>query len=228
MNSVDDFVFYDVVQYTKNDWRNRNKIKTAQGVQWLTVPVTVTNRMNSTIDEICTANTDWQEKHWKSISQNYGKCANFSGFSSRFQEFYENNRSTNLSEINRSLVKILCECLDVNPQFHDARNLNIEGDRNERLVSICKQLGATEYLSGPAAQAYLDEKLFEDAGIKVRWMNFSHYEEYPQRFPPFEHKVSAIDLIFNEGANGKNFLLSNKTTADDTTNGGKSAEKQPV
>ncbi len=101
MNSVDDFVFYDVVNFTKNDWRNRNKIKTAQGIQWLTIPVKMQGRLSQSIDQIRVADANWSEKHWKAISQNYSRCHYFEEYKAHFQHFYEANTSEMLSEINQ-------------------------------------------------------------------------------------------------------------------------------
>ncbi|MBC8000027.1 MAG: WbqC family protein [Leptolyngbya sp.] len=208
INSVDYFVFYDIVQFTKNDWRNRNKIKTAQGLQWLTIPVIMKGRLDLNIDQMVCANNEWQEKHWRSISQNYSRCKYFAEYKNVFEKFYQDNQSLQLTDINRLLIEKICQALAINTPLLNASDLKIEGDRNWRLISICKQVGADHYLSGPAAKSYLDEKLFKDNGITVEWMNFENYPEHQQRFPPFEHKVSVIDLIFNEGPHATEFLLS--------------------
>lgn len=138
INSVDHFVFYDVVQFTKNDWRNRNKIKTAQGLQWLTIPVNMKGRLDLNIDQIMCANSEWQEKHWRSISQNYSRCRYFDEYKNIFEKFYQDNQSLKLSDINRSLIEKICRALAINTPMLNASELEIEGDRNWRLISICK------------------------------------------------------------------------------------------
>ena len=121
-----------------------------------------------------------------------------------------NTEEKSLSKINAELIKIICVLLKIDTKILDSREFKLEGDRNSRLVSICKQLGASHYLSGPAANSYLNEQMLQDAGIKTEWMNYSGYPEYEQRFPPFEHGVSFLDLLFNEGENARDYMLNSR------------------
>lgn len=199
-------MIYDCVQYTKNDWRNRNKIKTQAGVKWITIPVHVPN-LTSKIDEINVSDAKWGKKHWQTLSQSYSRAKKYNQTKDIFEQFYMNTEEKSLSKINAELIKIICVLLKIDTKILDSREFKLEGDRNSRLVSICKQLGASHYLSGPAAKSYLNEQLLQDAGIKTEWMNYSGYPEYEQRFPPFEHGVSVLDLLFNEGENARDYML---------------------
>jgi hypothetical protein len=204
INQVDEFVFYDDVQYTKNDWRNRNRIKTPQGVQWITLDVHW--KSGQKIFEAQLASSNWASKHWKTLVSNYGKSEFFNAYKHSFEEFYLSTALMNLAEVNYALIKIINRVLNIKTSISFSQNFKLKGDRNERLIDLIKQIGGNEYLSGPAAKDYLDEKLFNSAGIQVSWMDYSGYPEYRQLFPPFAHDVSVIDLIFNEGPHATAFM----------------------
>ena len=205
ISTVDVFILYDSMQYNKNGWRNRNKIKTQNGSQWLTVPVTVPSLLTP-INEIKTFNKTWAKQHWSSLSQNYSKADNFAEYKDVFEDFYLNLDEDNLSVINTKLIQLICDLLGFKTKIVHDTEFNIIGDRNERLVNLCTQVGADVYYSGPAAQCYLDEDLFKRNGIDVKWVDYAGYPEYRQRFPPFEHEVSILDLLFNEGKNARDFM----------------------
>jgi hypothetical protein len=204
--SVDVFVVYDEVQYTKNDWRNRNLIKTKNELQWLTIPVKQES-LSQTICETEVFNTNWKKKHIGSLQSNYGKALFFKEFKERIFKIYELS-STSLSEINLRFIKEICAILEIDTRIIDSRSLNLSGDKQQRLVQACQKLNADTYLSGPAAKSYIDEDFFASNQIKLEWMDYSGYKTYNQLHPPFKHEVSIIDLIFNEGANAKKFLKS--------------------
>jgi hypothetical protein len=211
INSVDEFIFYDCVQYTKHDWRNRNKIKTAAGPKWITIPVTTTDLFTTTVAEAQVADPQWRRKHWSSISQNYSRARYFQDYASVFQCIYEDDE-TSLSKINQRLIRSVCDVLEIRTEITDSTKYELIGDKNERLVNLCKQAGAAIYLSGPAAQDYLNESLFAQADIEVQWMDYSGYPEHKQLFPPFDHFVTVLDLIFNEGPNAPQFMKSFPTS----------------
>ncbi len=207
INIVDIFVIGDDVQYTKQDWRNRNKIKTLTGVKYITIPV-IYNSTKQKIIETKIANKNWNKKHWNLIKESYRKASFFNEYKDIFEELYLNSNEEYLSEINYKFIKSINKLLGINTKIVWSNELKIEKDRNERLISFCKQLKADVYLSGPSAKNYLDEKLFEKEGIKVEWMDYSGYPEYPQLYPPFVHEVSIIDLIFNTGKNAFRYMKS--------------------
>lgn len=205
--SVDVFVIYDEVQYTKNDWRNRNLIKTKNGLQWLTIAVKQ-ERLTQAIYETEVFKKNWTKKHIGTLQANYAKTSYFSEYKNRIFDIYE-NASTNLSEINLDFIKEICVILDIDTKIIDSRSLNLSGNKQEKLIQACKQLDADVYLSGPAAKSYIDEAVFENQNISVEWMDYSNYKVYNQLHPPFEHGVSVLDLIFNEGPNSKEYLKTN-------------------
>jgi hypothetical protein len=207
IRAADRFVFYDIVQFTKNDWRNRNLIKTAGGLLWLTIPVAHSGRFGQRIDEVEASDDRWREKHWRSISQAYAKAPYFAEYRDLVERLYLGSQERRLSAINRTFIEALCGALGIETPFASAAELELPEDRVDRLIAICRHFGAEEYLSGPAARAYLDEARFEAAGIRVRYMEYD-YPEYPQLHGPFEHKVSAIDLLFNVGPEAPSFMLT--------------------
>ena len=202
---MDEFIIYDEVQYTKNDWRNRNKIKTPTGVQWITIPV-FQKSLQQKISETRISNDKWAVKNWQTIKGNYSRAGHFKEFAPRFEEFYLNTKLTLLSEINLFLITLICDLLNIKTKISNSKDYTMSGDPTEKLVSLCEQTEAVVYLSGPAAKNYLREEFFISAGIAVEWMDYSGYAEYNQMYPPFNHFVSILDLIFNEGPNATKFM----------------------
>ena len=207
INMADVFIIYDEVQYTKNDWRNRNKIKTANGPIWLTIPVKQEKLSQRILDTEVHTN-EWRRKHWNSIKLSYSKSAFFKDHSPLFEALYMDSSETKLSNINHSFLIAINNLLGINTIIHWSQDLSIAGGKTERLVELCKKVGADEYISGPAAGDYLDTKLFENNNIKISWMNYDGYPEYSQLYPPFVHDVSVLDLIFNEGPNASKYMKS--------------------
>lgn len=208
INSVDEFILYDDVQYTRRDWRNRNTIKSAAGVIWLTIPVEVKGKYFQKIRDTVVADKKWAHDHWRSVVHNYSKAAYFSEYEELFQDLYLGSEETLLSQINYRFIMAICRILGITITISWSMDYQLSGDKTERLVNLCRQAGATNYISGPAAKAYLDESLFEREGISVAYMDYSGYREYAQLYPPFQSQVSIIDLIFNEGPNAVNYLKS--------------------
>lgn len=200
----DVFVIYDEVQYTKNDWRNRNIIKTQNGAQWLTIAVKQ-NSLNQKIYETEVLKFNWYKKHMNALQASYGKSKYFKDYRDIFFEIYE-KKEMNLSSINKLFIEAICKVLNIQTRIIDSRTLELIGDRQERLINACEKLNANTYLTGSAAKSYLEEDKFNNKGIKVEWMNYSGYSEYSQLYPPFVHEVSILDLIFNEGPNARSFL----------------------
>lgn len=205
---VDEFIIYDDMQYTRRDWRNRNKIKTKDGVKWLTIPVEVKGKYFQKINETKINDKYWGKNHWEIINYNYKKAKFFKDYEDVFGELYLNCEEEFLSKINYRFIKVICEVLGIKTLMKWSDEFDLLEDRNARLIDICKGVGATDYYSGPAAQAYMDLKLFEEENIKVHFFDYSGYPEYFQLHGEFDHAVSIIDLIFNEGANTKKFMKS--------------------
>ncbi|QNM87389.1 WbqC family protein [Aliarcobacter cryaerophilus] len=209
INMVDEFIFYDEVQYTKNDWRNRNKIKTPQGIQWLTIPVRQEN-LEQKIKDTKITDKKWNIKHWRTISQNYSKAKYFKDYKDIFEELYLTCDEEYLSQINYKFITTINEILEIKTKLRWSSEFELVDGQTEKLLGICKDCNADIYLSGPAAKDYFDEDLAKQENIKVEWMDYSGYKEYEQLNPPFEHGVSILDLIFNEGENTKKFMKSFK------------------
>lgn len=197
INEVDEFVLYDEVQYTKRDWRNRNRIKTPQGLKWLTIPVSAS--LKHSIDEVAIADTGWNELHWRTLRHVYSKAPYFDYYGDEINKIYEQANQRLLSEINNHFLTGICKLLGIDTPLVQSTEYSSYGNKSERLLSICEQAEADVYVSGPAAKAYLDTGLFIDAGIEIEWMNYEDYPEYPQLYGPFEHSVSVLDLLFNTG-----------------------------
>ena len=212
IGSVDLFIFHDDLQYTKGDWRNRNKIKTPKGTEWITVPCgTNEHRL---ICDVELSSADWQRRHWNLIRAHYAKAAYFKQYAPFFESLYLSQAWTNLSDMNQYIIKaISVELLGIKTQFDDSRAYGLKAAKGERVIELLKKIGAETYLSGPSAKSYLAVSAFEKAGIRLEWMNYRDYTEYPQLHPPFEHAVSIIDLIFNAGPDAPSFMLFKKKIA---------------
>ncbi len=202
----DVFVAYDDMQYTKRDWRNRNYIKTEQGLKWLTIPVEVSGKYFQKINETKISEKLWYKSHWSIIESSYKKAPYFQELGPWIKELYMTATSEFLSEINAHFLKAFCEFLNIKTKFQDSRDFKLIDGKTEKLVHICKELNATEYYTGPAAKSYMEEDLFERENIKIQYFDYSGYKEYLQIHPPFVHGVSIIDLILNVGNQSKTYL----------------------
>ncbi|MGA7179638.1 MAG: WbqC family protein [Thiobacillaceae bacterium] len=198
IRDVDLFIFYDDVQYTKGDWRNRNKIKTPRGTEWLSVPTK--GSLDDLIHEVKLTDPKWQENHWKTIKHFYGKAPFFTHYRTLLEESYLSRSWTHLSVLNQHLIQLVSnEMLGITTEFADSRIYAAAGTKQDRLIDLLMKSDAMRYVSGPAAKDYIEPSRFADAGIELVWKDYSGYPEYPQRFPPFEHGVSILDLLFNVG-----------------------------
>ena len=213
INTADLFVVYDEMQFTRRDWRNRNIIKTAQGPKWLTIPVDVKGKYLQKISETRISDSSWNQQHWQTIQDAYGKTPFFKQYKDFFADLYNSATSEWLHEVNVHFLHGICDLLGIKTEFADSASFTLAEDRNERLLNIAKELEATDYYSGPAAKAYMNTDFFTEAGINVHFFDNSGYPEYPQLFPPFEHAVSILDLIFNTGPEVWNFMKTGKIHA---------------
>lgn len=207
IRSVDAFVLYDDVQYTRRDWRNRNKVKTAQGEHWLSIPVKQKGQVDQLINEVQVSDPNWAAAHWKTIERSYRRASCFAQMEAPIRALYEQAADlTHLSAINHLFISGLCALLDIHTPLYRSEDLGSAQGRNERLIHLCLALGADEYLSGPAASHYLDEAAFAANGVAVSYMSYAGYPEYPQLYGDFQHALSVIDLLFNTGADASAFM----------------------
>lgn len=209
INSVAEFVLYDCVQYTRRDWRNRNKIKTAHGLHWLSIPVDAKGKFLQSISDTLIAEKSWAKDHFLSIKHAYAKSPYFVDYEVELQELYaEAGQLDKLSQVNHLFLSRICKWLGIDTPLRWAHEFELEEGKSERLLGICEQLNADVYISGPAAKDYLNTEIFNARNVQVEWADYSGYPEYKQLYPPFEHGVTALDLVFNEGPNAQWFMKS--------------------
>ena len=204
IRSVDEFILLDDVQYT-HSWRNRNLIKTKHGLKWLTIPVKATH-LHTCISEVRAVNTCWRRKHWNAIVHNYARAKYFDLYEHRLKELFLHREEMFITQINHRFLLEINTWLNISTPLTLSSAYHVEGRKNEKILNLCKKANATTYLTGPSAAVYLDKNILNDAGIKVQWIDYSNYPEYQQRFPPFEHRVSILDLVLNEGPGALNYL----------------------
>ena len=210
IHNVDVFIFYDDVQFTKNDWRNRNRIKTQAGIPWLTIPTGID--LNRLICEVRLTDPHWQKKHWKSLLQWYGRCLYFSDYRGFFEDFYLRTRWESLSELNQYLIRhIATSFLGIRTSFRSSTEFALAGRKADRLLELLKQVGTDVYLSGPSGQGYIDARAFQEAGIELEYMDYRGYPEYSQVYPPFVHEVSIVDLLFHVGPDAPYYIWGWRT-----------------
>lgn len=205
IHDADEFIFYDDVQYTKNDWRNRNKVMTYGGPRWLTIPTGID--AHRLIREVEIKDHSWQKKHWETIRQSYMRAPYFKLYRPFFEPIYLAREWTNLAQLNQFLIKSIAhELLGIKTTFGDSSNYQLEGKRLSRLLDLVIQSGATHYISGPAAKSYIVGPDFEKIGVELIWKDYSGYPEYPQGGLPFEHGVSILDLLFRMGPAASDYI----------------------
>jgi hypothetical protein len=199
IHDVDEFIFYDEVQYTKNDWRNRNRIYAPSGLRWLTLPCGYD--LSRSIDQVQLKNElGWAADHLNKLREAYRKAPFFRQYIGFFESVYLERTWIHLSELNQFLIRAIAkDFLGIDTVFSDSRAYGAQGDRKERLLNLLTAAGAERYVSGPSARSYIAEQDFAARGIRVTWKDYAGYPAYPQGRTPFEHNVSIVDLLFNVG-----------------------------
>jgi hypothetical protein len=209
LNSVDEFILFDDAQYTVRDWRNRNRLKTRDGPAWVTIPVQIKGRSRPLIKDVLVSDGTWAERHWRTILHNYSRAPYFAEYRGEFEALYRGCAGErSLSSINYRFIQSICGRLGITTRLLWSMDFTLLEGKTERIVDLCRQRGATRYLSGPSARVYLDERQFTTAGVDVLYADYSGYREYHQLFPPFVHQVSVIDLLFNEGPDARRYMRS--------------------
>lgn len=202
----DAYVVFDSAQYVKRHWHNRNRIKTANGPIWLTIPVVVKGRFEQPINEV-EIEKPWAEKHWRAIELAYRRAEFFASLAPIVRGWYEEaERERRLTDVNMIFLRGIAELLGLKTVMTMDTAYPAEGVKTERLLAIARAAGATRYLSGPSARAYFDETLFRAAGVTAEWMNYDGYPEYRQLHGQFEHAVTTLDLLFNVGPKAPHYL----------------------
>jgi len=209
INMVDEFILYDDMQYTRRDWRNRNQIKTAGGVKWLSIPVDTKGKFYQKINETKISDSKWAQDHWKTISFSYAKAPYFKEYKAFFEDLYQRaGEMEYLSHVNHLFLTEICKLLGITTKITWSSDYTLVEGKTERLAGLVASAGGSYYLSGPAAKDYIVDQVFEDAGIELDYMDYSGYVEYPQLHGEFTHYVSILDLIFMTGPDAPRYLKS--------------------
>ena len=213
IQKADVFVFYDDVQFDKRGWRNRNRIKTPQGSQWLTIPVHSGGHQieHTPINEIrICQDEDWSRKHWLTLQQHYGKAPYFGRYREMLERAYH-RRDPRLADFTIDLtVQIAGELGLRDTRFVRSSTLGVTGVKTDRLLNLLAKVKATHYISGPSARDYIETEKFAAAGITLEFMTYD-YPEYPQLYPPFDPQVSILDLLFMTGPEAPRFIWDRET-----------------
>lgn len=205
IRKVDSFIFYDDLQYTKNDWRNRNKIKTSTGARWLTIPCG--SSWDRLINEVRVDNAPWQKKHFDMLKQHYAAAPYWKTYTPFLEEIYLGKNWEYLSDLNQTLIKrISKEYLGVTTEFENSERYQLTESKGARVLQLLERADATHYVSGPAAKSYLQEEEFVKRGITLEFMDYGGYPEYPQLHPPFEPAVSILDMLLNLGPATREYM----------------------
>jgi hypothetical protein len=211
INAVDEFIFHDDLQYTKNDWRNRNIFKTPTGVQWLTVPVGTNEKR--LINEVIWNDDSWKKNHCNRIIEWYKKAKNFEYASPLLEYIFGTSTGknlsqvTNLSVLNQETIKYICrEFLGVKTLFSNSTQYSEIAGKNQKILNLLKHSEATSYVSGPAARSYLDQNLLNENGITVDYFTYGHLRDYPQMYGDFQDNLSILDLLMNTGQEARSYL----------------------
>ncbi len=175
-------------------------------MQWLTVPVLVKGRFDQKIRDTVIDGTDWAKAHWRALELNYGAAPYFAEIADWLAPIYLAEVHTKLSPLNRRLLEAICQYLGITTQVTNSWDYELVDGKSERLASLCRQAGATRYVSGPSAHSYVDKGVFDELGIQLIWFDYDGYRDYAQLWGAFEPGVSIVDLLFNVGPEAPNYL----------------------
>lgn len=210
-------IFFDTAQFEKNGFNNRVKIRTAQGEQWLTVPILVKGRFGSNPIKEAQVNPTvaWRENHWKTLNLSYGRAAYFSEHIPFFREFYA-RPWTHLGPLNMHALTYLARALGINCEFVRASELAVNGEKSELVLNLCRAVGATTYISGVNGRDYLDRRAFAEAGIDLRFQAYKepHYQQFREGFRPY---MSVMDLLFHHGPAARDIMMTGQDTLETGT-----------
>jgi hypothetical protein len=207
IRSADHFILLDDVQYSRGDFRNRNQVKTAAGLKWLTIPLRHSGTFPALIRDMRVSDPGWNASHFETIRQAYRASPGWPVLHDWMKQYLLKADAATLTEVNEFLLRSLCELLGIRTPMTQSVAHGVRCDNpTERVVRLCQAVGATHYLSGPRARAYMEEDRFEAAGIRLEYFDYSGYPEYDQPHGPFEHHVSIVDTIACLGADAARAL----------------------
>jgi hypothetical protein len=204
---ADEFVVFDAVQYLKKDWNNRNKIKTAQGPSWLTVPVKTHGKFDQLLIDVKIDNEqNWSKKHLRAFHLNYSKTPYFESYIDFFEDLYAREWEF-LAELNNYILQFILSDLGIKIPIKLAHQLDFEGSKSALVQNMCEKLNADIYIFGALGKDYADINSFHQAGVQVYFQEYKH-PKYPQRFSEFEPYMTIFDLMFNCGPSSLSILMS--------------------
>src|SRR5574341_1350589 len=207
LDSADVFIVLDTVQFKKHEWQNRNRIRTKDGWQWLTVPIL--DRFPERIDRVeINARTDWQRKHAQALCLHYGSAPHWASGGPELTALLQ-REWTRLCDLNLAVLDILCRQLGITTPRRLASTMEAGEERTERLVDLCRAVGGTVYLAGHSGASYMDVWRFSQVGIQVQVQEYQH-PTYPQRYAPFVSHLAVVDLLFNCGPESLQILRSGR------------------
>ena len=207
MNKVDVFVFFEDVDFTKRDWRTRNKIKTPEGEVWLSIPVKKSSRGTKIYEIEISQETNWQEKHYQTIVQYYKKAKFFSEYKWLLDKIYLEKKWENLSEFNIYVNTLIARELGIKTEFINSTDLETNGTKDDKLIEIIKKLDGDFYLSGPAAKDYIVNEKFKKEKIELAYIEYK-YPEYTQLYGEFNHYITILDVLFNCGKEAPKYIFT--------------------
>lgn len=205
--SVDVFIVYDTVQYSKGSWRNRNRIKTSVGPRWLTMHVRHDTLHKRILDTMVDTSRPWRASHLDSFRQSYRHAPHYGLAAELFAGALGPEAAESISAVNLRLIRAVMEVLSIRTPLVMSETLDVEGDPTERLVKLVRAVGGTSYLSGPSASDYLDVETFRAAGLGLFYKSYD-YPDYPQGPGPFVGEVTILDLIAHVGLACKSYMTS--------------------
>ena len=209
INMVDEFILYDHMQYTRRDWRNRNKIKTVNGIRWISIPVDTKGKFSQKINETRVSDRKWVRNHLMTIEQSYAKAPYIKMYKDWLTDIYGRASELEmLSDINYLFLTEICDLLGIKTKITWSSDYELADGKTERLAALVKSAGGDYYLSGPSAQNYIEDEVFERAGIELEYMNYDGYPEYPQLHGPYDQNVSIIDLLMMTGPDAPHYMKS--------------------
>ena len=207
LDAADVFIVLDTVQFSKHEWQNRNRIRTKDGWQWLTVPIV--DRFPERIDRVeINARTDWQRKHCQALRLHYGSAPHWAPLGPELTALLQ-EPWTRLRDLNLAVLNVLCRHLGITTPHRSSSSMETREERTERLIDLCRAVGGTVYLSGQRGPSLTDVRRFSQAGIQVQVQDYQH-PEYPQRYAPFVSHLAVVDLLFNCGPESLQILRSGR------------------
>ena len=200
------FCVLDTVQFEKDSYINRNKIKTSSGPLWLSVPVETKNHFETKIYDLRIAERQWSRKHFKSIEHAYKKAPFYDDYISQLGEVLLGQKYIFLKDLNHELMKFFLKELKIETAVVFASDYNFVGKKSDLIIDMCKKLGATNFIFGSQGRDYADYNLFQDTQIEISFQNYVH-PKYSQLHNNFEPYMSIVDLLFNVGRNAREVIM---------------------